>query len=219
LTAPLIIAHRGKHDTVPENSAAAVVAALEIGAQAIEIDVRKTRDGVVVLHHNAVALDTSAGRLAQRYQIAKVNSDRLASIKLHGGHEVATLNEVLKLAAGRAHVHVEVKGRNMEEEVLGCIARSGCEASVHSFDHRVIVRCSQLEPEIPRGILLDSYLVDTARVMRETGARDVWQQFEFVDEDLVHMVHDSGGRVVAWRTAASRRARARRTGRRLSRPR
>jgi glycerophosphoryl diester phosphodiesterase len=34
--------------------------------------------------------------------------------------------------------------------------------------------------------------------MRETGARDVWQQFEFVDEDLVHMVHDSGGRVVAW---------------------
>jgi glycerophosphoryl diester phosphodiesterase len=95
-------------------------------------------------------------------------------------------------------VHVEIKARGIERAVLECIAASECEASVHSFDHRIVKRCGELNDGIRRGILLVSYLIDTVRVMREADAGDVWQNHEFVDGELCDSVHRAGGRVIAW---------------------
>jgi glycerophosphoryl diester phosphodiesterase len=46
-----LAAHRGFHESLPENSLAAFEAAIEAGADAIEFDVRVTRDGVAVVTH------------------------------------------------------------------------------------------------------------------------------------------------------------------------
>lgn len=73
---PLRIAHRGYRDGPPENSLAAIERALALGADAIEIDVRRRRDGRLVLDHDtgrrvaapllddALALIAGAGRIA-----------------------------------------------------------------------------------------------------------------------------------------------------------
>jgi len=59
-------------------------------------------------------------------------------------------------------------------------------------------RLRDLAPELPGGILLDSYLIDTAAAMRHAGARDVWQRWDLVDAALVQEVHGAGGRLIAW---------------------
>ena len=69
---------------------------------------------------------------------------------------------------------------------------------MHSFDHRVARRVHELAPEIPVGVLQTSYPVDPLRAMRDAGARDLWQQWELIDESLIDRVHENGGRVIAW---------------------
>jgi glycerophosphoryl diester phosphodiesterase len=48
------ISHRGEHQTLPENSIPAFLRAIELGADAIELDVHATSDGVVIVHHDPV---------------------------------------------------------------------------------------------------------------------------------------------------------------------
>jgi glycerophosphoryl diester phosphodiesterase len=58
---PKVIAHRGASNAFPENTLAAFVAARELGADAIELDVHATRDGeLVVIHDYDVSSTTSA---------------------------------------------------------------------------------------------------------------------------------------------------------------
>jgi glycerophosphoryl diester phosphodiesterase len=47
-------------------------------------------------------------------------------------------------------------------------------------------------------VLQTSYPIDPLRPMRDAGARDLWQQWELIDEALVRLVHDDGRRIVAW---------------------
>ena len=67
-----------------------------------------------------------------------------------------------------------------------------------ALDHAAVERVSRLAPEIPRGLLFDSYTIDPAGAMRATGARDVWPHWSLIDSRLVERVHDVGGRVIAW---------------------
>src|ERR1700674_3435378 len=56
------ISHRGAHQTLPENSIPAFLRAIELGADAIELDVHATTDGVVVVHHDPVVNAPAAAR-------------------------------------------------------------------------------------------------------------------------------------------------------------
>src|SRR6185436_2352194 len=54
VSVPYLIAHRGSHEPAPENSLAAMSAAMDASAEAVEIDVHVTHDGVLVVHHDPV---------------------------------------------------------------------------------------------------------------------------------------------------------------------
>ena len=51
---PEKISHRGAHQTLPENSIPAFLRAIELGADAVELDVHATSDGVVIVHHDPI---------------------------------------------------------------------------------------------------------------------------------------------------------------------
>ncbi|CAN5545704.1 glycerophosphodiester phosphodiesterase [soil metagenome] len=57
---PDVIAHRGASAAAPENTVAAFEMAVEMGADGIELDVRRTADGALVVHHDALLADGSA---------------------------------------------------------------------------------------------------------------------------------------------------------------
>lgn len=199
---PEIIGHRGAPRQRRENTLAAFARALELGADAIELDVHATADGVVVVHHDPV-LGGEAGSLAGRPIAA------LSAADVQGGDGAAetripTLDEVLALVGGRATVYVEIKGVGIEQRVVDAIARAPrVRCAVHAFDHRVARRARELSAALaggalPAGILLVSRPVDPVAVLRAAGARDLWQHWELLDADLVRSVHDAGGRVIAW---------------------
>jgi glycerophosphoryl diester phosphodiesterase len=191
------IGHRGAPRESPENTIPSFQRALELGADAIELDVHATADGVVVVHHDP-KLGAIAGPAARGRPIAGMSWAELSTIELAAGIGVPTLGQVLELAAGRAMVYVEIKGVGIERLVLETVraARGAC--AVHSFDHAQIARARAIDPGIRRGILFDRYPLDLEASMRDAGALDVWPKRTLIDRALVETAHASSGRVIAW---------------------
>ena len=115
------------------------------------------------------------------------------------GEQMPTLDAVLAAAGPTTTVYVEIKARGVEALVLASLARyPGTRTAVHSFDHRIAQRVHAAAPQVPVGILTDSYLVDAPHALNATGARDFWPAREMVDATLVDAIHAAGGRVIVW---------------------
>ncbi|MDQ4079159.1 MAG: glycerophosphodiester phosphodiesterase [Gemmatimonadota bacterium] len=196
---PELIGHRGAPRERPENTLASFLRALDLGADAVELDVHATRDGVVVVHHDAVPrADTTEASLRGR-PIAGLTLAELSTYHV-AGEPIPTLADVLVAIVSRARVYVEVKGRGIESQVVDTIARATEVENVplHSFDHRVVTRARAVDPRVQGGILSASYLVNPDRSLQAASARDYWQEWSMIDADLVQTIHAVGGRVIAW---------------------
>lgn len=102
---PAGFTHRGLHEgsQFPENSLVAFAAALELGA-GIECDLRLTKDGRIVVFHDADAWRLCGSRMV----IGQSTSAELGRLTL-GGHPIPTLESLLQLVAGRVPLLLEVK--------------------------------------------------------------------------------------------------------------
>jgi glycerophosphoryl diester phosphodiesterase len=196
---PELIGHRGAPRERPENTLASFLRALDLGADAVELDVHATGDGVVVVHHDPVPGGETSKPALRGRSIADLSLTELATFRV-SGEPIPTLTDVLSSVASRARVYVEIKGRGIERQVVDAIARTGSfsNAPVHSFDHRAVARARALEPAIHGGILLVSYLLHPDLELRAAASRDYWQEWSFIDAELVRQVHAAEGRVIAW---------------------
>jgi glycerophosphoryl diester phosphodiesterase len=190
------IGHRGAKREHPENTIAAFKTAFKRGADAIELDVHATKDGMVVVHHDPT-LATSFGALAGA-TIAELDWRTVATASPSAATRIPPLSEVLGIVPAGGTVYVEIKGVGIESAVAATLAGTQVRCAVHSFDHGSIRRMRELAPTVPRGILFDEYPEDVARSMQEADARDVWPNWRLVDERLVTAVHTAGGRVLVW---------------------
>jgi glycerophosphoryl diester phosphodiesterase len=190
------IAHRGAKRELPENTIAAFQRAFERGADAIELDVHATRDGVVVVHHDPGLRLRSRWRRAG--PIAELSWDEVRVAQLAPGIGIPTLDDVLAIVPAAATVYVEIKGANIEEAVAAVLARSTTRCAVHSFDHGAIRRLREIAPRVPRGLLFERRAPDMVGAMRDAEARDVWPERRLIDAALDDAVHGARGRVIAW---------------------
>lgn len=190
------IGHRGAKRELRENTLAAFRRAFERGADAVELDVHATSDGVVVIHHDP-DLGADFGPLAGR-SIAELAWRDLEGVGLADDLAVPTLAQLLAIVPRKAMAYVELKGEGIERLVGAVLRGSPARCAVHSFDHAAVRRMFEVAPEIRRGILFDSYPTDVAASMAAAGARDVWPEWRLIDYALVDRVHHAGGRVIAW---------------------
>ncbi|WP_062207487.1 glycerophosphodiester phosphodiesterase family protein [Aureimonas sp. AU12] len=111
----LVIAHRGVWDMAPENSLAAIRAAIALGLDMVEIDARLSRDGTPVVIHDAT-LDRTTDRTGavEAFDLASLKEARLRQAE--GGADAAltaecipTLAEALEEARGRILVNIDTK--------------------------------------------------------------------------------------------------------------
>lgn len=191
---PEKISHRGAHHTHPENSIPAFLRAIELGADAIELDVHATRDGTVVVHHDA---EVGAPGMPRR-RLADIPDSDLGNYKLGDGIEIPTLPGVLKAIGDSAFVYVEVKAPNIEPLVVRCVRESAARCAIHSFDHRIVAMVKTIFPAIRTGVLEVPRHVDPTHALGAAGARDLWQEVSYIDEELVTRVHAVNARVIAW---------------------
>ncbi|ADG09296.1 glycerophosphoryl diester phosphodiesterase [Caulobacter segnis ATCC 21756] len=118
----LVVAHRACHraapshgfeHAVPENSLAALERCIALGVDLVEIDVRRTRDGQLVVMHDAKVDRTTNGS----GHVAKLTLAQIQALRLKGGEGEAppTLEAVLTAARGRILVNIDLKGSHAAE--------------------------------------------------------------------------------------------------------
>jgi glycerophosphoryl diester phosphodiesterase len=141
------IAHRGANQLAPENTLEAFRKAHEGGAQAIELDVQRTRDGQLVVLHDDTLDRTTSRR-------GRVDAQTLADLQ----GAVPTLDEVLGWARGRVRVDIELKTSGYAGPVVECVRRHGLEREVMvtSFSREALDEVRQQAPELLTGQLLRS---------------------------------------------------------------
>ena len=164
-----------------------------LDADGVELDVHATRDGAIVVHHDA--------EIAGFGPIPLLSRAEARQVRIRNGEPLPLLAEVLELVGNR-EVYVEIKSLPVahDQELLDVLDRGPAPArySVHSFDHRIVRRLGDRRPELRRGILLSAYLADPVAAMRGVGATTLWQEWQQVDQELVNRVHDAGFSLIAW---------------------
>lgn len=116
-----VVAHRGAHDGVPENTLAAYRRAIELGVDFVEIDLRTTRDGEIVSVHNATvdAYTKSATGPVKDFTLAELRALDIGSrIAPEWKNErIPTLREILTLCRGRCGIYLDLKDAPLAEVV------------------------------------------------------------------------------------------------------
>ncbi|MGI9605431.1 MAG: glycerophosphodiester phosphodiesterase [Acidimicrobiales bacterium] len=147
----LVIAHRGASAAHPENTIEAFTAALEMGADWVELDVRPAADGTPVVHHDPMLADGRA--------IAELSPTRLPD-------HVPTLEAAID-ACGPMGINIEIKSDPAEEfwdpehhvvDASIAFARRllGAERTlITSFDMGAINRAHDVDDRIPTGFLTE----------------------------------------------------------------
>ncbi|MAY75787.1 MAG: hypothetical protein CMJ31_13935 [Phycisphaerae bacterium] len=114
----LVVAHRGHHLSEPENSIGAIEAAAAIGAHGVELDIRRTRDGVYVLMHDATIDRTTTGKgKVSELTLADLESVRLMHGKYPTAYCVPTLAKAFEVARGKLIIDIDPKDVDLREVI------------------------------------------------------------------------------------------------------
>jgi glycerophosphoryl diester phosphodiesterase len=197
---PLVVAHRGAWDEAPQNSLEAVRRAVALGCDAVEIDVRRTADGRLVIVHDA--------RLGWRTVHGLTH--REVQARMRPG-QAPLLGDVLDAAAGRLLVDIELKEDGYVAEVLTVIAQHLAPDSyvVTSFLPGVLVKVKRHRPEVRTGLLLAPRGARQAgRRTRETGADFLLPHASLVRTGIVAWAADQGLASWVWTVNEERAMRA-----------
>lgn len=111
-----VIAHRGASAEAPENSLEALDLGMELGADAIELDVRRTADGALLVIHDPTLDRTTdaSGRIADSTRA------ELADVRLPNGAPIPELGEVLRRFEG-VEITVDVKDAGAAADVVALV--------------------------------------------------------------------------------------------------
>ena len=191
----LVIAHRGASAALPENTVVAFEAARDLGADWVELDVRRTADGALVILHDEALAD---GRPVHRLRRADIDP------------VVPSLAEALDACAGMG-VNIEIKNIPLEEaydpsmavvtDVIAEIRRRGDVERylVSCFDLATVDAVHGQAPEIPTAFLvLDPQGGEAVDVAATHGHRAIHPWVPMVDEALVERAHAAGLALNTW---------------------
>ncbi|HVW60809.1 MAG TPA: ChbG/HpnK family deacetylase [Puia sp.] len=110
----VVISHRGNHVKVPENTIASIQEAIRVGADYVEIDLRTTKDGYLVLSHDATVDRMTDGKGRVR-DLTFEEIERLKVGKDSTIYRVPTFREVLNACKGRMNIYLDFKDADVEE--------------------------------------------------------------------------------------------------------
>ena len=200
----LIIGHRGACAHAPENTLPSLRAAVEAGADLVELDTRETKDAVPVVLHDAT-LDRTTDALARwggaPVRVAERTLTEIGTLdagawwhpRFRGAH-VPTLEAALDTIGSGSMALIERKAGGVDT-LLEVLARADLleHVVVQSFDEAFVAACGRAHPELLLGVLGSKVLTEERLAgIARTGARVVVWKHTDVDAAMVRRVHASG---------------------------
>jgi glycerophosphoryl diester phosphodiesterase len=191
---PLILGHRGAPYDAPENTLRAFAAALEQGADGVELDVQRARDGVPVIVHDDDLERTHAvrGRVADHEWPA---IERLTSAGLPSLEQAAAW-----AAASGAWLNVEIKAPRVEAATLEILRATRLleRTFVSSFDPAVVAEVGRLAPEVLRFLVTEEWDTAAQNALAESDAHGVCLHVDAATALNLEVLHNDALPIVVW---------------------
>ncbi|WP_434939949.1 glycerophosphodiester phosphodiesterase [Shewanella sp. HL-SH8] len=195
----LIFAHRGASGYHPENTLIAMQAALDLGVEAIELDVHNVEGQLVVFHDRRLEGKSNGHGLIRQSTL-----NQLA--KLNVKHQpIPTLWQVLELIQGRCIVNIELKGDNTVPPLLAlypqAISLLGFKPEqllMSSFNHPYLAQIKQALPTAYVAPLLGGIPLDLAKIVTDLQAYSAHIDLSFISQALIDDAHQRGAKVYVY---------------------
>ena len=204
MSQPLVVSHAACAGHAPENTLAGLRLALHMGADAIEVDVHLSADGIPVLIHDDTVDRTTDGRGAVAAltlaELQELDAGARSPLEAFRGEKVPTLAQALELTHGRAVLIIEIKPPDIEEAVLEAVRRAEALdwAMIWSFHPGVVAEVRRREPRLPAGLLTLSLSDAIAQQALELGAQATGVFHQNLSEERVRLAHRKALAVHAW---------------------
>lgn len=195
----LRIGHRGAPHHAPENSLAGFLKALELGADAVELDVRAAGDGTVMLMHDPTVDRTTDGR----GKIARLPPAALQELRLGNGERVPSLAEALDLLKGRCPVKIDMKVRGIVEETVRDVKRAGMvrEVVIMAYGRKELAAFREALPQAALevgGVIYRYRRGPAIRAAKAHGATIISAQHRVTTKGFVAACREAGLDVHVW---------------------
>ena len=198
----IVIGHRGSCATHIENTIPSFIAAVEAGAEAIELDVRPCASGELVIMHNRT-LDHLAGipREVSAMTWRELSGVVLRVDRLPGQEgRVPLLDELLtdpRMAAALKdglRLSVEIKDRRIPEDVAKWVLASNLEAQsvIYSFHAEDLEAVRRVSPKMRTNLLFGDKREENMRLAVEIGVWSINPEEHDADEDFIARAHKAG---------------------------
>ena len=208
-------AHRGASQVCPENTMMSFYVGLQMGANGIETDVRRTKDGILVLFHDST-LERVTGETGEIGDYTYEELQRFWVKKGELADKIPTLEDFLcHFACHDITLAIELKADGIEEEVAELIFRYGAQDKVvvTAFELERIRRMKQCAPSLRVGYLTRTVDEDVIRSLLAMGAEEIcpigrevtpervaaWhglllnvRAWGILDEEIMKRVYDAG---------------------------
>ncbi len=202
---PFVTAHRGASLLAPENTMAAFAAAVETGADMIELDVQQLSDGTLIILHDSNFRRTTGINLntweATKSDLENMDAGSWFDEKF-SYEPIPTLEDVLIFAhENRIRLNIELKSTgnepNLEEAVAALIDDYNFQdlCVITSLQYSVLSRIKEINPNLTTGYILSVaygpfYDLENADLFSVRA--------DFITENMVASIHNHGKRIFAW---------------------
>ncbi|MBQ4553411.1 MAG: hypothetical protein IJA59_10735 [Clostridia bacterium] len=195
-------AHRGASEYYPENTLSAFYAGIDMGADGIETDVRKTRDGVLVLFHDGdlMRVTGESGAIAD-YTFAELQQFTVKNAATGREDKIIDFETFLRLFGWRKlHFAIELKDAGIEEEAAQMMDRFGLcgKTIVTSFHFDNLRRMRKAAPAYKLGYLYKPDEMDLLGKAQEIHLEQLCPKAEIITPAMVADFKAMGYSVRAW---------------------
>lgn len=199
-----VVGHRGAAGLKPENTLASFARAVDLGVDAIELDVHLTADQHLVVIHDARVDRTTS----DTGEVSAMTLDGIKRLDAGDGERIPTLDEVLGAVPVHVAVNIELKGRHTAAPVARAIRSLDRPILVSAFDPAELVRFHALCPTVPCAPLLARWHASVLHAAREVSAWSVNLADRIAEPRLVHAVRRAGYRCLVYTVNDPVRARS-----------
>ena len=191
----LRIGHRGARAYAPENTLTSFKKALEIGVDAVELDVRKTKDNQLVVIHDADVKRTTDGEGL----VSELTLKEIKSFSAEKGEKIPTLQEALDFFDKKVKVLIELKKAGIEDQVLSIVNERGLEKNVVivSFLEDALKKVRALDKDIETGLIYAKHR-NPIKAALELKANYLLALYRFTHTANVQKAHQNGLKIIVW---------------------
>lgn len=197
----LKIAHRGAKAYEPENTLQAFQKALDLNSDGIELDVHLSSDGhIIVIHDETIDRTTNGKGLVGDFTLAE-----LKSFLIDGKYQIPTLIEVFDLVDKKCLINIELKGLGTAPKVVSLIEEYISKKDwnynqfiVSSFEWNMLEETSNLNPNIPIGVLTEENVETALAFAEKIKAKAIHPDFNLLNNENVQQMQEKGFLVLPW---------------------